>query len=488
MKKSGKKILFVTSSFEEISLMTTKKDNKKGVKLGAESHYALGIAYLHSYLESQGITVESLCFNHLDYETCKNQVIEKINSFSPDFVGIQMLTPNRVSSYMLIEYIHKNHPKIKIILGGIHATVMYDQLLKKYPYVIIVLGEGELTLTEIVKSKTADSKKIKGIVFFKKGKIIMTPPRELIEDLDSLPFPKHELFFNTPRDSACILSSRGCPFKCSFCSLNPLTKRRVRFRSPKNVVDEIEYLVKRFPQIKEIWFHDDSLFVDNERVIEICKEILRRGIKKDFIASGRIKPLSERMIRFLERANFKRVLLGVESGDNDILRMANKGINQEDIINAFKMFAKSKINIKPFIIIGLPGENEKTIKNTINLIKKLQRIKYHPYTDGAILTVYPGTQVYELAKQKGMMTDDFWMSDKPTPAYTAENSLEKLYELKEEFLDNLSLFRMLTLRGFILQFPLLPYTLKYVFWTKRKALVNYSARKIKSIFRINKKN
>ena len=461
IKKHKKSVLFVTSSFENMPFVPKTKTNE-------ESHYPLGLAYLHSYLESKGINVGMLFLNHKPYDDCFKRVIKEIENFSPKIIGFQMLAANRVSTYRLIEHIQKNYPKIKIVIGGIYATIMYKQLIEKYPFLIAVLGEGEITLFELIKElnkKSPNLKKIDGVAFYNKGGVMRTKPRELIKDLDSLPFPKHEVFFkNKRRRVGSLLSARGCPFACSFCCLNPEAKRIVRFRSPKKVVDEIEYMVNKFPQMTELSINDDSFFINNQRVVDICNEIIKRKIKIDFVCSGRIKPLSAEVVKKLEQANFIRVTLGIESGDNGILKSCRKGINQEDIINAFKLFSKSKIHLKTYLIVGLPGENIKTIKETSRFIKKLQKIKYVSYPKSFnLLFVYPGTEVYEVAKSKGMINDDFWLSDKEIPIYTAEHSHKKLKKFEEILLNNLSFYRIMTSNGFKAQFETLPYLLKYGF-------------------------
>ncbi len=466
MKKSGrKKVLLITTSFEDLPLVP---EGKVSEDFGEQTYYPLGLAYIHSYLESKNMEVETLWLNHKPYKDCYREVIEKIKSFSPDFVGFQMLTCNRVSTYYLIDWIHKNYPKIKIIAGGIHATIMYKQLIEKYPFLIVALGDGEITLFELIKEldkKKPNLKKIDGIAFYKNKKVTRTKPRELIKDLDSLPFPKHEVFFKgSKRWTGSLLSARGCPFACSFCCLNPESKRAVRFRDPIKVVDEIEYMVKKFPQMKELSINDDSFFVDNQRVIDICNEIMRRKIKLDFVCSGRIKPLSAEVVKKLEEANFIRVTLGIESGDNELLRSCHKGINQEDIIKAFKLFSKSKIHLKTYLIVGLPGENLHTINESAKFIKKLQKIKYVSYPRCFnILFVYPGTEVYEIAKSKGFINDDFWLTDKEIPLYTAEHSYAELKKFEEILADNLSFYRIITPRGFKAQFETLPYLMKYLF-------------------------
>ncbi|MCK4553270.1 B12-binding domain-containing radical SAM protein [Candidatus Pacearchaeota archaeon] len=460
------KVLLISTCFEDVV-----KGNISG-KIKSEdierTTYPSGLIYLTSYLKSKDIETKALYLNYVEYEEGLDKINKEIKKLSPILIGLQLLSANRVSSYKVIEYLHQKYPKIKIVIGGIHSTIMYKQLIKKYPFLIIVLGEGEITLEELInelnKSKV-NLKKIDGIAFWedKLNDVGRTKPREVIKNLDTLPFPNPELFFKGKRTSACILTSRGCPFNCSFCVLNPEAKRMVRFRSPKNVVDEMEYLVNNFPQITEICIHDDSFFIDNERVIKICDEIIRRKIKTKFLCSGRIKPVSSKMIKKLEEANFRIVMLGIESGNNEILKRCHKGINQEDMINTFKLFAKSKITLKIFLIIGLPGETKETIKETAKFIQRLQKIKY--VSSGSSfnrLMVYPGTEVYEIAKSKGMIDDSFWLSDKEVPLYTAEHSAKKLNEFGDILINHISYYKLKNLKGFKAQFEMIPYILKYV--------------------------
>jgi len=404
--------------------------------------------------------------NHYTYEACFEKVVEAIEEFSPDMVGMQLLTPNRVSSYRLIEYIHEKYPHIHLVVGGIHASIMHRQLIEKYPFLIAVLGEGEMTLAELVEkllNGDADLMGIDGIAFNHKSSMVRTKPRELIDNLDVLPFPKHELFFDGNRSFGCILTARGCPYNCSFCCLDFVSKRKVRLRSVGNVVDEIEHMINAFPHMKSIWIHDDTFFINNKRVIEFCDEIIRRKINTEFICSGRMKPLSEEMIHKLVDAGFVKVMLGLESGNNEILKTARKKITKEDAINAFKMFSHSSIELHAFLIAGLPGETLETVMETVNLMKDLQRIKYTYYPDiAALLTVYPGTEIYEIAKAKGMISDEFWLSDKPTPLFTVENSKEQLFRFKDIYLNHLSMNRLLTLKGLRAQFKMLPYIVKYI--------------------------
>jgi anaerobic magnesium-protoporphyrin IX monomethyl ester cyclase len=459
------KILLISCSFEEVSLVMAGKDNPEGIKTGEESHYPLGIGYLHSCLEAAGHEVKTLFHNNHTYDDSFREFKRSIDEFAPDLIGYQMLTVNRASTFRFLEYVHQNHQNIKQITGGIHATILYEQILRKYPFLYIVLGEGEITFPELIESLAKNDRAIDavdGIAFSRDGSMVVTRPRKLIEDLDVLPFPKHELFFNAKRTYGNILTSRGCPFNCSFCCLDHLSQRRVRKRSVANVMEEIEWMMGKFPNMKAVWIHDDTFFIDNQRAIEFCDEIIKRGLKINFVCSGRIKPISEELVMKLEKANFKKVLLGLESGDEGILKKCHKNITQADVEHAFRLFAKTDIFILAFLIVGLPGETDETIKVTADFVKKLQRIKYVPYSDSAILSVYPGTEVYEIAKTGKMINDDFWLTDAPTPLFTLENSQERLIAMKERLLDNIAMERFFTLSGFKAQFFMAPYILKYI--------------------------
>ncbi len=460
------KILLISGSFEDVSLITSGENIEKGIKTTDDSHYPLGIAYLHSYLEACGHKVESLFLNNLPFDSCFNAVVDSLARFLPDVVGIQILTPNRISSYRIIEYIHERYPDLWIAAGGIHTTIMYEQLLARYPFLVTVLGEGEITFGEFVEEVSKEKpllEKVDGIAFKKNGSIIKTGQRALIENLDSLPFPKHEIFFNDNRTTGCLITSRGCPFACTYCCLDAISNRKTRYRSVKNVVDEIEFLINKNGNLRSIWLHDDTLFLNNQRVVELCSEIMDRGIKLEFICSGRVKPLSEEVVVMMERAGFKKVLLGLESGDDDILKECKKNITRKDVLRAFRLFSKTSIELYAFLIVGLPGETAVTVRNTIKFVKKLQRIKYIYYAeDIAVLTVYPGTAIYEKAKIAGTLNDDYWLLDKPTPLYTAEHSLRQLHIFKSQILDNVSFDRFFTPRGFFAQFFMAPYILAYI--------------------------
>lgn len=458
------KVLLISASFE---------DEWRSSKVNENSHYPLGIAYLHSYLEKCGHTVENQFLNDYTYTDCARLIDAKVKDFEPEVVGFNILTNNRTSSFAAIEAIHQYNPEIRIVVGGIHATVMFDQIIRKYPFITVVIGEGEITTGELMEKFSANMSidDVAGLAYFRNGKVVKTLGRPLIEDLDALPFPKHEVFFTDRRTGASMLTSRGCPFRCSFCVLDAISQRRVRARSVGNVIAEIEHLISMAPQLETIWIHDDQFFMDNKRVIDLCDEIVARKIKLNFVCSARFKPISKDLVDALERAGFIQVLFGLESGSPKILKMAHKGIKQADVLNAISLFKNSKIVAICFLIVGLYGEDQETVDETIRFVREMQKIKYIIYHDISVITIYPGTEIYDIAKNAGKINDDYWLTDKPTPLFTVEHDEARLNEYKNKILDHVAITRIFTWKGFKAQYSMLPYVFKFGFKNMRLVLV-----------------
>lgn len=416
-------------------LETSVELQNKGAKRSPNVCYPLGMAYLDAILKKEGYKVITKDYSQWDEEESMNEIKAIINDFKPGIVGISVMTMTRVSTYRAITEIKKINPDIKIILGGIHPSLMYEQLLLNYPIEAVVIGEGEKTAVEIIDAlyKKKSFQKIKGIAYLRGNKVIKNPERELIEDLDSIPFPSHDIFMNPERTEANILSSRGCPFKCSFCCLHNLTKRKYRKRGYKCVVDEIEYISKNFPQIKEIAFADDTFTLDNERAIVICKEIMQRGLNKKFkfLCSSRIKPINYELLKWMSEAGFKEIKFGIETGSRKILESIHKGITPEEIIETFKICShfKNKIRFVKYLMVGFPGETWETVEESVKLTKEIHKYVPMDFFYATPLWIYPGQEIYETMKLKGQINDDYWLTDKPVPRYTIEHPEEELFKM-----------------------------------------------------------
>lgn len=438
-----------------------------------DTHYPLGLAYLQAYLEKHRPEKDefvNLYLNNIPYDRCFKTVIDNLKKFKPDLLGISMMTHSRVSAFKMIEYAQKHYPEMKVVVGGMHPTVMWEQIARKYPGVVVCRGEGEVTLKNIVDTyeEDGDIREVAGIALYDKDtdEVFTTGNAPLIEDLDSLPFPKHELFVNEGKTMANLLTSRGCPYKCNFCVLDHLSKRQVRFRSGDDIADEVEMLLAKFPSIRTIWIHDDAFMINNDRTIEFCDAIIKRGIKTQFVASARFRPISHEVVFKMKQAGFVQVLFGLESGADEVIKGMRKGISKEHARYGLELFSKTGMKATAFIIAGLPGETDETIEETIDFVQQLQNIDYLYYEDIGTAMLYPGTEMYTMAKATGKIDDDYWLSDGDIPYYTNEfsdspHSMETLNKYKRRIQEGIALQYLFTKENFLKQRKLIPKIIEY---------------------------
>lgn len=418
------KILLIIPSFES-----------SAIQEGAS--YPLGVLYLASILEKEGHKCIVRDYLFEDWSVVEPKIEKMIKESKFDVVGISMMTTNRIASLKLITLIKKINKKIIIILGGIHATLMYKQVLQNCRVDFITLGESEETIKELVWALNEEPKlwkkfknmknspfiKIKGIAFKNKSGIIKTAPRPPIQDLDSIPFPKHIYFKSRIKKSKTIfmITSRGCPVGCTFCSTCNFWGKLRRQRSPENVIQEVKYLKKRFLDLEKVYFNDDEFVINREWCFKFCELIEKEKISWE--CAARVSSISEELISKMKEAGCKRIGFGVESGSPKILNSIRKRITREQTINAFKLCEKYGIEAAMFLMVGLPGETEETINETISLLKETRNADFRI---PSLFQVLPGNEIYEQAKKQGFINDDYWLTDKLAPFYTFENSKTKL--------------------------------------------------------------
>jgi len=444
------KVLLISHSFEENS----REPYSPNVP------YSLGLAYIASFVETKGHEVDILWLDTFEFSYSHKLILSKIDEFKPEVLGIQMFSMNRVSSYRLIDYCSEKYPNLKLVIGGIHASIMVDQIVERYRNIVVVVGEGEITCSELLSAfeNGYSLDNIKGLVYWENGKIVKTEERELNYNLDSLPHPKHEVYFDSEpkRTTAHILTSRGCPFKCSFCCLHIISKRKYRVRNIDDVIKEIVNLKIKYPRLKRIQIHDDTFTLDNNRVTDFCKKIIALNLDIDFEVSGMIKPVSEEMLYYMEKAGFKKLMFGLETGAEKLMVNTHKGIKKKDVEELFYKLKKHNFLITTFLMVGFPGENEDTVNETISFVKKLQRIKYDYIVGIGKLWVYPGAEIYQIMKDENCISDDYWLTDGDVPYFTVELDLNTLKKFESKMLDHLSILRIFTLNGFIHHFLSMP--------------------------------
>lgn len=429
--KKAKIFLFETSVEEQNKTRSLSNESN-------EEQFPMGLLYLDAILKKENYGVITKDYTTWKEENCLKEIKKEIERFKPDFVGITVMTMTRISTYKAIKLIKSLDKNIKILLGGIHSSVMYKQLLENFPIDAICIGESEESIIELLDAliNKKSLKEIKGIAYRdKKNEVILTKQRELVQDIDKYPYPSYDVFMKPAIKKVQILTSRGCPNRCSFCCLNIVSRRRWRPRNYKKVVDEIEYISKKYPWVTHIQFLDDNFTLDNQRVINICKEIIKRGIKLNFFGQGRIKPISREMVYWMEKVGFSEIYFGIETGSKKLLKSIHKSITKEDCIETFKIFKEfKKIQIEKFIIVGFPGETEETVNETIDFIRQLQKIRKMKFFYAAPLWVFPGTEVYKFAVEKGVIDDDYWLSDNPCPFFTAEHSEKWLVKMSNKII------------------------------------------------------
>ncbi|MDP2924029.1 MAG: radical SAM protein [Candidatus Omnitrophota bacterium] len=400
----------------------------------------LGIGSIAGTLERAGYNVKIIDMFFYNWQ----KVRDAIKQENADIIGITCMTEQRKSAFDLVKLIKSTTPQTKVVLGGHHATYMYHQILAHFPVDAVVLGEGEITFLELVKAyeNTSDLRLVKGIAYKDNNSdVIRTEIRERIDNLDSLaPVAYHLLDFNLyhppPRirgymkgkdvnslTFSRIVASRGCIYRCAFCSTFNFWGREYIMRSPGNVVDELELLRNKY-KIEYINFADDIFTVKKDWVINICKEIISRKLDLIWDCETRVDYADYKMFQWMREAGCYLIKYGIESGSPEILRALRKNFNLDDVYEAIDITRKAKIKSSIFLMVGNPGETQKTVNDSVALIRKTKPDNVTPY----ITMVFPGTPLYEMAKSEGYIDDDFWLTDKPAPYLCV---LEKKYSLSQ---------------------------------------------------------
>ncbi|TRO50485.1 radical SAM protein, partial [Candidatus Bathyarchaeota archaeon] len=345
----------------------------------------------------------------------------KISKNKIDILGITSTTLTYKSALKIAAITKEIWPKCIVLLGGPHVTFWDNEALQECREIdIIVRKEGEITFLELVKKIEAskDYSDVLGTTLRKNEKIIKNPDRAYIENLDDLPFPAHHLW---PLERLTkhgiiifpIITSRGCVYWCDFCTTVRMFGRRYRMRSPKNVVDELEYLIQRFGA-NRFTFYDDAFTVDQKRTVEICREIKNRKLKIEWDCETRVDMVTKELLLEMKSAGCVSVWFGVESGSQKVLDAMRKGISPTQTVNAFKWAKDAGLIAVAGVILGFPGETKETIEETTRFIEKLNPNDVGYY----IATPYPGTPLYNKVIDEGTLKiTDFNKFDTATPLF-----------------------------------------------------------------------
>lgn len=311
------------------------------------------------------------------------QISKRVLSYKPDIIGITTDSANYYESLKIAKLI-KNISNAIVVLGGPHASIRPNQMIL-YPEVdIVVFGEGEYTMLEIVQriENKMSLENCLGCYAKENNKILYNIPRPRIKDLDEIPMPTRHLlpYHKYPRNYSIggltppvdtINTSRGCPYNCAFCSSRIIWGKKYIYRTPKNVVNEIEYLIKNYGT-KGIYFREDNFTLKRSHVLGICKELQRRNIKIEWECSSRVDIVDRELLKIMHESGCKAIWFGIESGSDKTLEKISKGITVKKSREAIKLTREANIKAGGSFIIGIPGESMEDIKKTIDLIKELK--------------------------------------------------------------------------------------------------------------------
>jgi len=374
----------------------------------------LGLGYLASFLKSKGI--KTIIIDGLREKLDNQAVLKKIIELKPNAVGLTCLTAFYNQTIDLSRLFKENG--ILVIIGGVHPTFLPYQTLVESGADYVICGEAEISLAKLAKNNFINND-IKGVYSLANLKDSNQPiiKSEVVENLDDLSFPDWaqidpNKYPRAPHGALAknfpigiIMTSRGCPYECTFCASPKFYDRKIRFRSPENVIQEIEYLVKNFG-IKEIHFEDDNLTLVRERVEKLCNLIIEKGIKISWACPNGIRAdkVDRELIKLMARSGCYRFVYGIESANSDILRRIRKHETIGQINEAIDIADSEGINCQGFFILGLPGETEATMEESINFARssKLSGAQF------CVLDILPGSELWD--ELRGKFAPD-WSKD-----------------------------------------------------------------------------
>jgi len=367
------------------------------------------------------------------------EVARTIKEFEPELIGISVKSVKIPSALNIAKIGKEINNCVKIVAGGFHSTICPQDLLSAKEVDFIIRDEGEETLLELLEYiRTGNSKfeEIAGISFKDKdGNLVNNPKRSLIENLDSLPYPKRELLILIGKETytkdqlGWIITSRGCPYDCTFCNSSAIWNRAVRYRSIQNVVEEIDYLKKEY-NISNFNFIDDSFTVNRKRVLEFCKILIQEKKEISWSCLTRADLIDVEMTRFMQKAGCTKIDIGIESGSENIQKVIGKGMKLDRVREMAKMFKENKMFWTGFFMMGFPTETKEDILETLRFMKEVNP----DWICLSIFTPYPGTKLYEIVKEKGLMSPDkgsIYSHQNPDNCFSEKISPAEFHKLAE---------------------------------------------------------
>ncbi len=355
----------------------------------------LGLAYIAGALKRAGYESRIV-----DMQVADTDIQDLIGSHAPKLLGFSVTTWTFKQVLEQAKHLKRRFPQLTFIAGGPHATALPEQMLDG-GFDAVVRGYGEETIVELVENLDRPDlwTDIAGLSYKRQGDMQHNPKRDPPDSLEGLPFPAFDLL-NIERYRWCsVSSSRGCSARCLFCADSHLFAKRVLLRSPQSFVDELEWLYQE-KGIRKFYFVDEQFTFDDARAQQICRDIIQRGMKIEWLVNSRVDRVTEDLLHLMKQAGCVSIAFGIESGSNAILRRIHKGARAQTALSAVRMAKAANIRVKTSWIVGLPGTFEEQLES-IDLMQAMEP----NHIDVFLLTIYPGTPLWRRAKEFGITID-----------------------------------------------------------------------------------
>ena len=400
-----------------------------------------GILSLAAYLLERGHAVEVYDCRRPVKLAGTAEVLSRVASFKPDLVGFTAVTSSFLDAYRQAEAVKTASPEITIVFGGVHVSALRGRILDRFPLIdYLITGEGEKAIAELAAGERPGS--IQGLVYREGAEVRDNGLRTDLVELDSLPFPAYQMLegfpkrfeaalFNYPKaPSATIISSRGCPYQCSYCDRS-VYRRSFRYNSAEYLYEHMAFLKTQFG-IRHVFFYDDLFTFNRERIERFCGLLRDKPLGMTFNCAVRVGHADDELLRMLKKSGCWMVSLGIESGAPEILARHKTNVNFNEMQTTVRRIQKAGLRAKGLFMMGLPGETEETIKTTTEFINALELDDMNMTK----FTPFPGSPIYQTIHDEGSFDEQWELMNCLNFVFVPKGirSKERLNELYVQFI------------------------------------------------------
>ncbi len=385
---------------------------KKDITATANRMAPLGLLSIAAYLEREGHQAAILDCLGPRAVSGVDANVRIILSHNPDLVGFSATTSGFYDGYHLAKRIKEQAPHIKIVFGGVHISSMGGSLSERFDAIdFLCIGEGEVTLTELADGH--DVNKIDGLVWRDGGQVVVNPPRTNIPDMDALPFPAYEKLNDFPKGynlplfsyiqspGATMVTSRGCPYKCSYCDRS-VFKRGFRFQSAEYVYESMQYLEERFG-VKHINIYDDLFTTNRKRITQLCDLLINQPLGMQFNCAVHVGHADDELLQMLKDAGFLQLSLGIESGDPELLKIHKPEVALAEVTDTVRRIQAKGLRAKGLFMMGLPGDTAASIRKTSDFVMSLGLDDMNM----SKFTPFHGAPIWDTLSEHGVFDQDW---------------------------------------------------------------------------------